>query len=1048
VEGILKAEYSQAVITTFAFLSLFAGPNFAAEPIIGARSLALSPDGKSLAFSYRGDIWVASSSGGHAMPITGNVELEDNPIWSPDGRSIAFSSGRTGNNDIFIVSIEGGTPRRLTYHSGNDVPSDWSDDGKNILIRSTRDRAFNGIYEIDVADGDFRALFYDHMPIGNPQYSPDGNKILYTRFGFPWFRPRYQGSAASQLWTYDLTSAARTKVRDNQHQHLWPNWTADGIVCVTKTEDVPNSSKLGQPIPRVTFTPGRTPNVYSVSTDGRARALTQFADDGTRYLTAAKGKMAFERDGSIYVASNGGKPEPIQITANIDEKVGTEERLILTTGASNHDLSLDGETIVFSVRGELWTVPVKKGKGPNRDDATQLTDWEGTDDIPLWAPDGKTVFFVSDRDGAERLYRMTVADKSVQALTTQDADVDSLRLTPDRSMVSFWLAGKEGGLYVAPVSGGAPRRVISRPGPFPPTYDWSPDGKWVAYNEALPNSGHYYWEIGRNIFVVEVATGKTHNVTQLNASHDNPRWSPDGRYLFFNSSRSGGGVFALPLKREDKDDPEVEMTYKKPTEAVRVDIDFDEIETRARRIIQNAGVNDFLFDPETGHIYFGAEGDLWRAQFNGEGAQRITQGGGIGNFKYTLDGKNILFSRSGTLNLLELRKQGMPQTNVAFRADWTRDTIKERQAAFVEMYRIYNRTFYDPGFHGRDWSAIMKKYEKFLPSIGHRSEMATVLNMAVGELESSHSEVGAAPGSVPNQTSSHLGFSIDFSHAGDGIRVGEVPEGTPASYSATRILPGEVVTKINGKVVRANEALYRDILNEQTGRELKFTVRNSAGTEREVTYRAMSSGGFGSTVTQNILKQRRKYVEEKSAGKLTYTHIAGMSQGELDRFNQQVWQYTQGKKGLIIDVRNNGGGNTSDRIIDILERRLNAYYVPRDLPTVGGPGQVLEMPMVVMCAQTSYSNAEMFPNAMRTRGLAKLVGMPTPGYVIYTSGARLIDGTSIRIPGTGVFRLDGSNLENDGVVPDFLVEVRPEDFFAGRDPQLDKAIDVLLSQIK
>lgn len=189
-------------------------------------------------------------------------------------------------------------------------------------------------------------------------------------------------------------------------------------------------------------------------------------------------------------------------------------------------------------------------------------------------------------------------------------------------------------------------------------------------------------------------------------------------------------------------------------------------------------------------------------------------------------------------------------------------------------------------------------------------------------------------------------------------------------------------------------------------------------------------------------------MESKSGGKLTYAHIAGMSGGELDRFNQRVWQSTQGKKGLIIDVRNNGGGNTSDRIIDVLERKLNAFYVPRDEPTIGGPGQVLDFPMVVMCNQTSFSNAEMFPNSMRTRGLAKLVGMPTPGYVIYTYGGRLVDGTSIRLPSTGVYRLDGSNMENDGVVPDFALEVSPEDYFAGRDPQLDKSIEVLLGQIK
>lgn len=1035
----------RVILTAYSILGL---ASILSEPIVGARSLALSPDGNRIAFSYRGDLWLASTQGGQAVPLTGNVEMEDNPVWSPDGKSIAFSSNRTGNDDIFVVSTEGGSPRRLTWHSGADVPSDWSPDGKKILFRATRDRSQNGIFELDVQTGDFRAVFYDHMTIGNPKYSPDGRQILYTRFGFPWFRARYQGSAASQLWIYDTATAKRTKVRDNQFQHLWPNWTSSGIMAVTMTEAVPNSSRLNQPIPRVVFTAGKTPNVYAIETNGRARAATSFTETGTRFLTAEGSSFAFERDGALMFSRGGAPASEIVLTANVDEKMATEERLILTNEAASADLSLDGSTVVFSVRGELWTVPVKKGKGPNRDDATQLTTWEGTDEQPLFTPDGKAVFFVSDREGAERLFRMNLADQSVQAITTEDADVTALRLTPDRTQVSFWLTGKNGGLYTAPVGGGSARKVFGRPSSNASDYDWSPDGKWVAYSESLPNSGHYYWEFGRNIFVVNVATGERHNVTQLNAVHDVPRWSADGKYLYFASPRSGGGIFAIPLQREDRDDAELQLEYKKPTDPVKVDIDFDEIETRARRLVQTPPISNFIVDAETGNLFFGAEGDLWRVSYSGDGSVRVTQGGGISQFDFTLDGKNIIYVKSGTINLLEVRKQNSPQTNIAFRADWTRDLLKERKAAFNEMYRVYNRTFYDPGFHGRDWAAIMKRYEKFLPSIGHRNEMATVLNMAVGELEASHAEVGAAPGGVSSQSSAHLGFSIDFTHTGEGIKIDEVPEGLPGSYSATRIRPGEVVTHVNGKAVRANEALYRDVLNEQSGREIRLTVRNAAGTTRDVTYRAMSSGRFSSAVFGNLLKARREYVESKSGGKLTYTHIAGMSGGELERFNQQVWQYTQGKKGLIIDVRNNGGGNTSDRIIDILERRLNAYYVPRDEETIGGPGQVLQMPMVVMCAQTSFSNAEMFPNSMRERGLAKLVGMPTPGYVIYTSGNRLVDGTRIRIPGTGVFRLDGSNMENQGVLPDFMLEVSPEDFFAGRDPQLDKAIEVLLSQIK
>lgn len=1024
-----------------------------AEPLIGARSLALSHDGKQLAFSYRGDIWVCSAEGGRATAITSNVEMDDNPVWSPDGKWIAFASTRTGNSDIFIVGVEGGTPRRITWNSGSDVPSDWSPDGKNILLRATRDRPYNGIFEINVTSGAFRPVFYDPNTVGNPKYSPDGNQIVYTRLGFPWNRPRYQGSAASQLWIYDRATATRSKVRDNGFQHLWPQWTPSGIVTVTMTQKTANSGRLNEPLPILSFNAAQTPNVHLFDRSGRGRAITEFPADGTRYATASRDAdmVAFERDGSVYTMSRRGNPTKITIVGHTDEKGITEERLVLTGEASDANLSPNGETMLFTTRGEIWTVPIKRGTGPNKDDATQITRWAGSDDQGMWTPDGKAIFFVSDRDGAERLYRMDMATQAVTAITTVDADVTFLMLTPDKKHVSFWMAGKQGGLYTVPVEGGSAKLVFSRPGARSFDYSWSPDGKYFAYSEVLPNSGQYYWESGSNIHIVEAATAKATNVTQLNVLHSTPRWSPDGKYLYFGSSRNAGGIQILPLQREELDADELQLEYKKPTGDVKVTIDFEDIETRWRPFAPvpiDAFGSGLVIDPENGTLYAVVGGDLYRVNYAGDNVARITTGAGISGLALSQDGKNLEFVSNGVPTLLELRKNGMPIKPVTFRADWTRDVLAERVAAFNEFYRLYNRGFYDPAFHGRDWLAVNKKYQKFIPSIGHRSEMATVLNMIIGEVEASHTEVGAAPGGNPSASSAHLGFFMDFSYTGQGIKVLEVPNRTPGSFTKSKLNPGDIIVKINGKDVNPSEALYRDVLNEQSGREITLSVKNATGMTRDVKYRALSSGEFGGIVNQNLLQWRRKYVEEKSGGKVSYVHIAGMSGPELQRFNQQVWQVKEGKSGMIIDVRGNGGGNTSDQIIDILERRQNSVYVPRDDRPIRGPGTVLDIPIVVMCNFTSFSNAEMFPYAMRQRGLAKLVGTPTPGYVIYTNGGRLIDGTSIRMPNTGVYRMDGSNLENDGVVPDYVLDVSPEDFFAGRDPQLDKAVEVVLKGAK
>lgn len=1022
-----------------------------ASPLVGARSLSLSPDGTRLAFSYQGDIWVASATGGKATPLTNHIEMDDSPIWSPDGKYVAFTSNRSGNQDIYIVPADGGQTQRLTWHTGSDIPSDWSPDGKTILVRTTRDDSSNGFYTIDVRTGRTNQLMLDMMPLGSPKFSRDGKSIVYNRFGFPWFRPRYQGSAAAQIWRYDLATQKREKIRDTGFQHLWPSVGANGtIYTITVSEKTPSSSNVGHPIPRIVDNANRTPNVYAISGNGGAKRLTEYVGMPARFLTAASDAdvLAYEEDGAIYTITGGKTPKKVDLYASIDDKTTQEERLVLTNGAGEASLSPKGDKIVINVRGELWLVPVKKGKGPNADDAVQLTSWAGTDEQPQWAPDNKTLFFVSDRDGAERLYRMDTETKVVTPITKGDEDVTNLEITPDKTKLSYWLVGKNGGLFTVPVTGGEPTRVISLPGDAK-FYAWSPDGRYVAYSETLLRSGYYYWEATSNVFIYDTTTKKATNVTQLSAEHILPSFSPDGKYLFIRSNRNGPGIYAIALNPEDAAATELELKYVKPTAPVKVEISFDDIETRARRIVSMNPQSQILVDPATGDLLFLSGGDLWKASYNGEDARQLTQGGGIGPiFGFNEESNKIVAIRNGLPATIDFKANGSPVSTVSFRADWTRDLRKEREAAYNEFWRVYNRRFYDANFHGRDWLDLREKYRKFLPSVGHRNEMATVLNELVGTLESSHSEVSAAPGNPGSQSSAHLGFTFDYSYAGPGIKIKEVPDKTPGSYAKTKLVPGEIVTKIDGKAVQIDEALWRDVLNEQTGRDLTLTVQGADGKTREVKYRALSSGAFGGIVFNNRLAARRKYVEEKSGGRLTYVHIAGMGQGELDRFMQQVWQYAQDKKGLIIDVRNNGGGNTSDRIIDILERQPNSIYQVRDEPIQLGPGQALAVPMVVMHAETSYSNAEMFPAAMKARKLATLVGRPTPGYVIYTGGGRLVDGTGIRVPGTGAYRLDGTPLENNGVVPDYDVQITPEQYFSGKDPQLDKAIEVLLSQIK
>lgn len=1018
------------------------------EPIAGARMPALSPDGKQLAFVYRGDIWVTSSKGGRATPLTQHIEMDAYPLFSPDGKWIAFSSKRNGNWDIFVIPAEGGAARQLTWHSGHEIAYGWSPDGKRLLFTSKRDSPNYALFSLDVNSLRSEVLCEDFAQMNYANYSPDGTRVVYGRYGFHWTRPRYHGSAAAQIWLLDLASADhRFALTTNQFQHLWTRFLPDNkhLVTVTVAEETPAISKLDEPIPRIQDSPSRTPNLWVFDLDGKGKQLTSFSNGAVRCPSVAgkSGDIAFEYGPDIWFLKDGkSKPQKLKLFVAADEKQTTHRREKLTAGVTEAEPSPNGKTFAFGLRGDIWTVAIDRAKGVagrSAEYARRLTDWVGDDSDFSWSPDGRKLYFTSDREFTTRVYELDLETLQTKSLWNRNENVTGLRVSPDGKELGFWVAGKEGGLHVLTLENGEIRRIVKVPGPHwngigGGDYAWSPDMKWIAYTFRGQSRS---W----NIWIVSTDGGDPVNVTHLYANHSLPAWSPDGKYLFFQSNRDGDGLYVLPLKKEPSRTADTDIKFEKLTNSVTVQIEFEDISRRIRKL-SSQGPNSDLTITSEGLILFVSEGDIWSVSYDGKETKRLSNGGGKFQLRIAKDGKKAFYIHSGELYTMNLESKNSDK--VSFTADWERNVRAERKAAFTQFWRSYQRGFYDDNFHGRDWEGIRRQYEPLLEGVETNEEFASLLQMMVGELEASHSEVTPASGGASSAVTPHLGFTFDYHYSGPGIKVGKVPFGSPAWYADTQIREGEYVLAINGKDVNLNEKLY-DAINDKQDREFEFLVSTNASPSdaRKVKYKVLTSDEWSDLNYRNRTERLRDYVEHHSDGKIGYLHLSAMGANNQTKFEREAYEYIVGKEAMIIDVRFNTGGNISDTLIDWLERKPHGYMRPRDAEREPSPYRAWEKPIIVLMNEHSFSNAEMFPYAMRARGLAKLVGMTTPGYVIWTDTLRLVDGTGARMPQSGFYRLDGTTQENNGERPDVEVPLTPDDWLADRDPQLDKAIELL-----
>jgi tricorn protease len=1022
-----------------AFLGL-AGSLLAQEPIHFARTPDISPDGKLIAFSYLGDIWTVESIGGTARPVTMHEAHEINPVFSPDGRFIAFSSNRNGSYDVFVVPAVGGRPRRLTFDSASDLVNGWSPDGKSILFTSNRRTSFPhgfDLFSVPVAGGAVRAITPAEGKDG--VYSPKGDQIAYVRGPGTWYRKGYRGSSNDDVWICDNSGANNRRLSDFNGQDGSPMWSADGqaVYYVSEVFGTPAN------IVRQAVAPGSKPKQLTFHKEDAVRKA-RISFDGQW--------IVYECGSDLWVASTGGgSPRKLAIEVHADDKVNPERTITYKDDASEFALAPNETHIAFVVHGEIFMVPITGGK------ATQLTDRAANNHDICWADDARKIVFVSDCNGAEDIYLLESDDlENVKLTAARRFRVQQLTETPEaESMPCFAPDGKHiaflrgGKLWMMRPDGTGQHALVNEGHVF--DYEWSPDSKFIAYARRDAS-------FANDVYIMPAAGGEAHNVTRYATYNGGLTWSKKSKKISFLSERHRNqrSLFVLSLQK-----PSAPGVY------AGNDIDWDDIHLRVDQPVP-LQVDEGAISPDGSRVAFAANSqsgnDLWISDVSGNHLSRLTTG--------NQQPREIRWSRYATVDQIYFRDAkgairvvragGVPEALrfVAPVADaghinFTAKLTIRRDAEFSEMFeqswRALDQEFYDPTFHGSNWKSIREKYRPFVKHVALKEDFFALVSLMLGELNASHLAIVGKP-APPEEPTADLGLVFDEKYAGPGLKIQEILKRGPADRRGITLKAGEIIQSIDGTDLSPRVNVSR-LLNGKVDETVTLIVLPENGDSkkwRRVEIQAGSREKTSELMYERWAANNARRVAELSHGKLGYIHIPSMDEAGLEQFVRALYSDNFDKDAIVLDVRYNGGGFTHDQVLNYLGGRDHTYFRERD----GGQGGVMRSfdrkwtkPLVLLINNRSFSDAEIFPSAFRALGLGKLVGEPTGNHVIGTYSVPLIDGSHFRIPHLGVFNTAGVDMEKEGVAPDVLVESSPDQWAHGIDAQLDKAVEVLQTDV-
>ncbi|HEV8058665.1 MAG TPA: S41 family peptidase [Gemmataceae bacterium] len=1030
---------SRISIALFGLLCLTSASQ-AQEPISFARSPDISPDGRQVVFSYKGDVWIVDAIGGVARPITMHEAHDTAPCLSPDGRSIAFSSNRHGSYDVFVVSVLGGQPKRLTFDSGSEAVSGWTPDGKAVIYSSNRGDEFPArpdLYKIDVTGGREQRITTTEARQG--VMSPDGAKIAYVRGpGFS-FRKGYRGSANDDVWVSNADGSAPSRLTDFNGEDTSPMWGPDSRTIYYVSECLGNPANI---VRQRLDGPGKPERITDHKTDGVR--LARISRDGNW--------IVYECGADLWITpTSGGPARKLAIEVHADDKENNEHVLTLTQGISEYAMSADERTVAFTIMGELFLAPTTGGK------ATRLTDRAANDHAPVWSPDGRKLVFSSDVGGFEDLYLLEPDDPDHSQLSrarkfkyrrltfTPEAEIGA-SFSPDGRKIAFLRGGQ---LWTMDPDGSGAKVLVKEASVF--DYDWSPDGRNLVFARRDAS-------FASDLYIIPASGGEARNITRYGTMHEDVSWSRRGGKIAFISERRRNepSMFVLSLQKPSP-----------PDAMPGSDIDWDDIHLR---VTQPASlhIDEGAISSDGTRVAFRASShngdDLWVAAADGSSLVRLTNSNlHPQQIHWSRLVPDLIFfrDRTGQIRFMRAGAPNQPEPRLAAAAEPGKIPITaklrvRRDEQFLEMFdqscRILSESFYDPKFGGLDWQAIRAKYRPLVKQVTMREDFYYLVNLMFGELNVSHVALQGPTRMDAEEQTAELGLLFDPAFPGPGLRIREILKRGPADRRGIALSSGDIVTAIDGKVLDNSVNLAQQ-LNGKAKETVVLEVASKGadpGLRRHVEIEPIARTALADLMYNRWVDQNAAKVNQLSKGRLGYIHIKSMDEDSLEHFVRSLYADNFDKQGLVLDVRFNAGGFTHDQVLSYLGGRDHTIFHRRD----GAQGMVMRSfdrkwtkPIVLLINNRSYSDAEILPSAFRVLGLGKLVGEPTGGHVLGMTAARLIDGSRLNIPQIGVTTNNGVNLEMSGVQPDFLIEAKPDQMARGIDAQIAKAVEVLDAEV-